>query len=279
MMNRRQRAAQRQADALAAELDSILADDPPAAPPDVAAVVAAELDRRAQAEAEAEAAADFERHRHPTGSGCIFCGLGCLRVATVDGGYTPGWHGNPDGGWHCEACERDLFQMVGDTRADRKMRVMLALLGLEHNIPLPALGNPQAFEHIPVWWSEHPGAAPVFDLDERFAHVDRDALRAAWDAVNGTRVEARLPRLRPAAARPDGTPDGPARRRRPTHPGGAPGRPARPAAIGWLFSAARQRSADERAPGGIFFLPRRWRSAARATEPLGGLETREKQCT
>ena len=50
-------------------------------------------------------------------------------------------------------------------------------------------------------------------------------------------------------------------------------------AIGWLFSAARQRSADERAPGGIFFLPRRWRSAARATEPLGGAETREKQCT
>jgi hypothetical protein len=56
-VNRRQRAARQAeaADARAAELDRILADDPaPASPPDVAAVVQAELDRRARAAAEAE---------------------------------------------------------------------------------------------------------------------------------------------------------------------------------------------------------------------------------
>jgi hypothetical protein len=146
----RQRADRAAADQAPAGHDESLNQEPAppaAAPPDIGAVVAAELSRQREAEAQAAADADFERHRHPTGSGCIFCGLGCLRVA------------------------------------DRKMRQMLSLLGLEHSIPLPALGNPQAFEHIPVWWSEHPGAVPVFDLDDRFAHVDLDALRAAWDQV------------------------------------------------------------------------------------------------
>lgn len=188
-MNRRERdAAKRSAyfEAAVAEAQAALDDmrrprvaeqEERAERPDVAALVARELDRRTAA---AEAA-DADRFRCPTGA-CCYCGLGAVRTPSADGGFAPAWHSDPRG-HRCGLCDGELFSRIADTDADRRVRVALRLLGLEHSIPLLALGNPQLFADIRLWWFEHPGARPVFDLDQRFAHVDRDRLRADFEAV------------------------------------------------------------------------------------------------
>jgi hypothetical protein len=185
-VNRRQQAGEQRAAAFEAAVVAAQADlgamrgPAPAtlpSPPDVATLVAAELDRRAQA---AEAA-DLDRYRCPSGGGCCYCGAAAVAAVSVDG-PAPGWHSDVHGS-RCEACDQELFSRIGDTDADRRIRVALRLLDLEHDQPLLAVGNPQAFAHIPVWFYEHPGAAPVWEREQRFAYIDVAALRRQWDAI------------------------------------------------------------------------------------------------
>ena len=100
-----------------------------------------------------------------------------------DGTIIPAW--TVDGTGHrCVLCDIELFMELGITAtdADRKVSVAKRLLGLP-GLPLVAVGNPLAFSGLTLWWCEHPGAEPAWSRDERFAHVDVDALRAEWHAV------------------------------------------------------------------------------------------------
>jgi hypothetical protein len=174
----------------AAQADLDAMDGPPAPvppPPDVAALVAAELARHRQAEAAAIEAAEADRFACPTGA-CAYCALGAVRTPNAEGGFSPAWHTDPHG-HRCGICDGELFSRIADTDADRRVRVMLRLLGLEHSQPLRALGNPEAFAGIPVWHYEHRGAPPVWTEADRFAHVDRDRLRQQWDVVARPRRE------------------------------------------------------------------------------------------
>ena len=153
-------------DARAAELERLLAEVPPsdpapAAPPDVAALVAAELDRRARAEADAVAEAEFAMGRCPSGA-CACCGIEAVVAVDLEGRRSPGWRINPDGPDHvCLLCWVDLFADAWyATRDDRRVGAIRMLLD-GPPIPLVALGNPAAFEGVPVWWREFPGAPPV----------------------------------------------------------------------------------------------------------------------
>jgi hypothetical protein len=151
-------------------------------PPDVAALAAAEVARQTRVATEAAEDAEAARFVCPNGGGCAYCGVGAVSVAHADGTSSPGWHSDPRG-YRCKVCDRELFERIGDTDADRRVRVMLTLLDLTHSQPLAAVGNPQAFERIALWHYEHPGAPPVWQREHRFAHVDRTALRRQWDAV------------------------------------------------------------------------------------------------
>jgi hypothetical protein len=145
--------------------------------PDVAALVAAEFDRRTQA---AEAV-DLDRFRCPSGGGCCYCGAAAVAAVSADG-RSPGWHSDVHG-YRCELCDQELHSRIADTDADRRVRVALKLLGLEHAQPLLAVGNPQRFAGIRVWFYEFPDAVPVWEASQRFAHVDVGHLREAWRAI------------------------------------------------------------------------------------------------
>jgi hypothetical protein len=149
---------------------------------DIGAAVRAELARQREAEAEAAAEAAWRRAACPSGA-CWLCGLSHCETYDERGRVVSPWHEDTGGRFHCEACDRDLFDRVGWTDADRKVSVMLDLLGLRHAQPLRAVGDPSAFGHIAVWWSEHDGARPVDAVEERFSHVNTDRLREAFTRV------------------------------------------------------------------------------------------------
>lgn len=191
-MNRRQRQAADRCAAFEAAVAAAQADPattksrprPAAAPspPDVARLVAAEVARQRTAEALAADQADYDRARAPDRQPCRRCGIETCWIPNDQGG-APGWFTDDGGGWRCAACDAEFWERAGSTEADRKMRVLLRLLDMEHSIPMRALGDPGAFAHIPVWFHEHAGARPAVVLEARFAHVDGDRLRQQWEQV------------------------------------------------------------------------------------------------
>ena len=199
-MSRRSRKQQRDADAdrRRAEFDQAIAearrdlDDirPPARPPaapasDIAVAVAAELDRRQRAEAEAAERAEVDRLACPDGRGCRRCGVSHAGqkqwTPGPSGGYAvsiePDWERDGDG-WRCPGCTQDYFRMVTQTDSDRRIEAIFDRLG--GSIPFVAYAHPERFEHVPVWFSEHPDAEPSL---RPWAFLDVERLRAEIDAI------------------------------------------------------------------------------------------------
>jgi hypothetical protein len=175
--------------------------------PNVAALVAREVERQRRAERVAVEAAEVERWRCPDArGGCWTCGLAFCRLLDD----SPGWTVTTSGA-ECVECwnERMIFDRVGDIEDDRRVRTIAHLLG-EVGLPLRAVADPHAFRVVRVWFKEFPSAEPVLDDADRWAHVDRQALRAQWDAIassDGTPVPAPQDRGRRSVRR--------VRRRRP----------------------------------------------------------------
>jgi hypothetical protein len=170
----------RQMARLRAEFEELNAADPPIASssepaPDLVALVAAEVERQRERDRQAVEAAEVARRSHPTGSGCAHCG-----APYSDTGDPDPWS-MLDEGLVCVECWNDhvIYDRLTDTSADRKVRVIAALLGLD-GLPLLAVGNPTVFAGIKVWFTEH-DAEPA---SERWAHLgDCKTLREQWDAV------------------------------------------------------------------------------------------------
>jgi hypothetical protein len=160
--------------------EQMSADPRPAGPSeqtvDVAELVAAEFERQRRANIEAAEAAEIARRAHPDGSGCAWCGIAYSNTdheepwTSADGQLVC----IDDWNWHV------IHTRVSDTPADRRVRVIAALLGLD-GLPLLAVGAPHAFDGVKVWFSEFSDAAP--HPERRWAHIDLAELRRSWDRV------------------------------------------------------------------------------------------------
>jgi hypothetical protein len=158
----------------------------PPADVDVAALVGAELDRREGERRQAESDRRYDRGRSPDQSPCAACGIESSLVVG-EHGAAPGWRRPPDNiGWWCESCWRELHTAMA-TAADCRVSAIRRLLGC--TLPLRALGNPNAFGAVKVYWREFPEAPPAVNPDQCWQHVNRDELRATWEAVAHPHVE------------------------------------------------------------------------------------------
>jgi hypothetical protein len=155
-------------------------------PPDIAALVARELDARAQAATEAA----YDAGKHPSGP-CAYCGAESV-VATdpTTGRQESGWC--PIGELVvCRLCHITFFEEftwrhVGATPAEldamRKITLAQRVLGLGTSLPWLAFVSPRLFAGLPIWWHEI-GTRPATSEAERFRHIDADELRRHWDRI------------------------------------------------------------------------------------------------
>jgi hypothetical protein len=73
------------------------------------------------------------------------------------------------------------------TAADCRVSAIRRLLGT--TLPLRALGDPNAFAGVRVYWREHPGAPPAISPEQRWRHVNRAELAEQWNAIANPHVE------------------------------------------------------------------------------------------
>jgi hypothetical protein len=176
-----------------AEIQRILAAGTEPAPVDVEAAVHRVLDQRQREQADRRERAAYDAGRSPSRTPCTHCGIESIEVASG----RP-WHIDPVGGHYCALCDRRFCGTPGAIDADRRLSLIVELLGV--GVPIRVLDNPQLVAGIPVWHREHPGAPPATTFAERFRHIDREQLRSQWEAiaypradVSATRFEKREP--------------------------------------------------------------------------------------
>jgi hypothetical protein len=168
------------------EIHALPSADPPTPAPkvgnalptsDVAAIVAAELDRRAAAERDAATAADAARYRCPTG-GCWRCGVSEMQYTT---GEPADWFPDGDGRHLCPPCKQISVDRPFLDDDERRLLDITMLLGLSNATSATWPMRPASdFNRIPgVLFAEidaEPSLVP-------WAHVNVEALREAYEAV------------------------------------------------------------------------------------------------
>jgi hypothetical protein len=144
--------------------------------PSIAEAVAAELDRRAAAEREAAHAAAEAAYRCPTGA-CWRCGVSEMQL--TDGSPAP-WYPDGNGRHLCIPCKQLSVDRPDLDDDERRLLDITVLLGLSNGAhAVWPMRDPADFNVEGVLFAETVAEPSL----EPWAHVDREAMRRAYEAV------------------------------------------------------------------------------------------------